>query len=271
MIRKRRKPRTQNIDVHAYLERIGLKQEQPSFAFLKKLIKHHLLAIPFENLDIHYGKKILLDYNAIYKKVVLQGRGGFCYELNGLFFYLLQKLGFTSTVLSAEVYNRKKSEFGRPFDHMFIAVKLDGALFLVDVGFGEGYTQPLKFDLKKSQVDFVSYWKTERKNDDFFYLMRSQDNTSFESVYRFKLNSREIIEFIAMCDYHQVSENSSFKQQKLITILTTTGRKTLTDRKFVLDHLGKKEEISILNEDEFLSKLQEHFGISYEMLYSIEN
>ena len=81
---------TKSMNPRDYLSRINIEAaEEPSYTFLEKLQHHHLANVPFENLDIIRGKKIILDEKLIYEKVVVRSRGGFCYELNGLFCWLL--------------------------------------------------------------------------------------------------------------------------------------------------------------------------------------
>src|SRR5215213_6707253 len=135
------------MDVQAYLRRINYRGElAPTVATLRELHRAHLLAVPFENLDIHLGRAILLDQDALFDKIVTRRRGGFCYELNGLFALLLRELGFEVTLLSAGVA-RAGGGFGPEFDHLTLLVKvpsaeamalyLPSASWLADVGFGD--------------------------------------------------------------------------------------------------------------------------------------
>ena len=97
------------LNVQKYLERISYQGEiQTNLNTLAALHRHHILSIPFENLDIHYGRKIILDLNRIEQKVITHHRGGFCYELNGLFGALLRELGFDVKLLSARVFGNEK-------------------------------------------------------------------------------------------------------------------------------------------------------------------
>jgi N-hydroxyarylamine O-acetyltransferase len=92
------------MDVPAYLSRIGdTGSREPTAATLRRLHRAHMLAVPFENLDTHAGKPIVLDDEALFAKIVGRHRGGFCYELNGLFAALLHRLGFRVAMLSAGV------------------------------------------------------------------------------------------------------------------------------------------------------------------------
>src|SRR6476620_2196832 len=112
-----------SLDAQAYLQRIhfsaalDLAAPQPSSRLLGALHQAHLLLVPFENLSIHYGQPILLEERALYDKIVRRRRGGFCYELNGLFAWLLRQLGFTVTLLSARVA-QADGDFSPEFDHL---------------------------------------------------------------------------------------------------------------------------------------------------------
>src|SRR5690554_4349646 len=142
------------IEIQPYLNRINYKGPLiPNLALLNTLQKNHLLNIPFENLDIHYGVPIELDMDKIFQKVVKKGRGGFCYELNGLFHHLLSAIGFNAKIISARVYDRKKGIYGKEFDHLAIIVMLENKEYLVDVGFGEFTFYPLTIEPGTIQSD----------------------------------------------------------------------------------------------------------------------
>jgi N-hydroxyarylamine O-acetyltransferase len=100
------------MNLNSYLKRIKISQlEKPDLSFLSKLQEQHLLTVPFENLDIHEGKKIVLEENRIFEKIVVNKRGGFCYELNGLFCWLLRSLNFSvSKVDSKKDFKHKLRE-----------------------------------------------------------------------------------------------------------------------------------------------------------------
>lgn len=259
------KPKSIEIDVDAYLKRINCQKESVGVDYLRRLHYQHLLHIPFENLDIHYKNNIILDYKKIFQKVVLQKRGGFCYELNGLFYHLLFHLGFHCHILSAEVYHPKKKAFGKDFDHMLLLVVLDHSEWIVDVGFGTAFHYPKELIINEPQLDFTTYWLLEEE-DKSIILKKSNDNNIFIPVYRFQLIERQPIEFIQMCDYHQSSPESSFTQKKVITRPTEKGKITLTDKELIIGALGVESTTPILNEDEFLVKLREHFHIGIRQL-----
>jgi N-hydroxyarylamine O-acetyltransferase len=140
-----------------YLERIGLELPLPADAeSLRRLQLAHMLHVPFENLDIALGRPIRLGLTTLYDKIVTRRRGGFCYELNGLFAWLLDDLGFEVTYLSASDYHPADNSYGLDFDHLVLLVRCpaDAApqvRWLVDVGWGDTFRIPLRADAEGEQ------------------------------------------------------------------------------------------------------------------------
>lgn len=261
------KPKAPAIDVDAYLSRLKIRRDEPSLPYLRKLHSAHIHQIPFENLDIHYNRKIILDYRKIFKKIILDGRGGFCYELNGLFYHLLDHLGYDCIVISAQMKN--EDGYDKEYGHMAISVRILDQTWLVDVGFGNAFSYPKLLEAGKVQMDYTTYWRFEKDPDENFILQYSFDASIYHTKYLLKLEEKQLIQFMEMCEYHQMSPLSRFTQGKLITIKSTEGRITLTDRKLKITRLGETRESPILNEDEFLSKLDQYFSISYKDLLPV--
>ena len=133
-----------SMDTEGYLERIGYTgPRDPTPELVRRLHRAHLLAVPFENLDIPLGRPIELSVPAFYDKIVRRRRGGFCYELNGLFGWLLRQLGFGVTLLSARVYHL--GEPGPDFEHALLLVEA-GERLIADVGFGDSFIEPLALE-----------------------------------------------------------------------------------------------------------------------------
>ncbi len=113
------------MDVDVYLNRINYTgPRNVSVETLRELHKAHLLSVPFENLDIHLKRPIILDEQKLVAKILAERRGGICYELNGAFCSLLSALGFQVSILSAGVA-RDEGGFDPPFDHMALLVHLE--------------------------------------------------------------------------------------------------------------------------------------------------
>jgi N-hydroxyarylamine O-acetyltransferase len=202
------------IDIDAYLERIGYGgAREPTPEMLRALHRAHLLAAPFENLDIHLGRPIVLDEAALFDKIVRRRRGGFCYELNGLFAALLRALGFEVTLLAAGVA-RQSGGFGPEFDHLTLLVRApqgeaaaDSPPLLADVGFGDSFREPLRLVEGAEQEQDGRAYRVERDGEHWTMLQR--DGAGWEPQYRFTLQPRRLAEYAEMCNYHQTSPDSS--------------------------------------------------------------
>src|SRR5215204_5389972 len=159
------------LDTKAYLERINYSGPlEPTAETLRRLQLAHLLAVPFENLSIRAGEPIVLDDEALFEKVVGRRRGGFCYELNGLFAALLRALGFQVTLLSAGVA-RADGTFGPDFDHMALLVTLEDR-WLADVGFGDSFRDPLRLDERGEQPEGPRAFRIDQDGGHLLLLLR---------------------------------------------------------------------------------------------------
>jgi N-hydroxyarylamine O-acetyltransferase len=243
-----------------YLRRIKIENEiAPTLESLKLLQRRHLLHVPFENLDIHWARPIDLDRERFYEKIVGEKRGGFCYELNGLFCELLSEIGFPSVMVSAKV-SLGRGKFGAEFDHMAILTRIDEKEYLVDVGFGDFIDEPLEFVLDVEQTDRNGVY-TVRRYDENYYEVAKKDGEEWKSEYIFTTTPRRLDEFSDMCRYQQTSPESHFTKGKVCSLMTDGGRKTLTDKKFIETVNGRKNEIDVNSEEEFNRILAQHFQI----------
>ena len=244
-----------------YLQRVGAERFNfvPNLENLKYLQRQHLLNIPFENLDIHWKKPIDLKGESLYRKIVEDKRGGFCYELNGLFFDLLQKAGYESKRISARVSDGK-GNFGQEFDHLAIITRIEGEDFLVDVGFGDFIAEPIKFVLDEEQTDANGTFLIKKFDEKYFEVVKKNEE-SFVSQYIFTLQERDVSEFEDMCLFHQTSPDSHFTHNKICSLMLVNGRKTLTDKKFITTKATQKDEVAINSEEEFNEILEKEFEI----------
>ena len=248
------------MDTKAYLERIGYcGGTRPNFDVLRRLTRKHLLSIPFENLDLHLDRPIILSEKAFYDKIIREHRGGFCYELNGLFATLLDELGFKVSMLSARVA-RKGGGFSPNFDHMTLLVQLEHP-WLVDVGFGDSFTEPKRLDMSGPQADRGKQYRFTRRDGWTLLSWRPKGYGDWEPQYLFSLRPRKLEEFIPRCRWQQTSPRSHFKKGRICTRLTSNGRLSLTDTKFIVTRGGRRSERPVKDPEEFAMLLRRHFGI----------
>lgn len=244
------------MDIQRYLERIHYHGPlEPTLQTLRALHEAHLLAVPFENLDIHLGKAIVLDEVSLWAKIVEHKRGGFCYELNGLFALLLRALGFSVDMLSAAVTNSTDG-FGPEFDHLTLLVHLEEN-WLADVGFGEAFRQPLLLQATITQRQAIGSYKLEREGESWLYQEWDGD---WKPAYRFTLQPHDLSDFTAMCHYQQTSPESHFTQKRVCSLATRSGRITLSDQRLITTIDGERTE-HLLTDEEYQIVLAEQFGI----------
>jgi N-hydroxyarylamine O-acetyltransferase len=207
-----------------YLARLRLDR-RPVFDVdgFRELHRAHLVHVAFENLDIHLGRPISLDRDDVLAKIVTHGRGGFCYELNSSFAWLLAELGLRVELLQAQVYG-DDGALSPPFDHLALRVALDGERYLADVGFGTNFTYPLRLDAPGPQADPVGAFELRpapgegSEGADAWDMLQDGRPT-----YRLDGRPRAIDEFVPMCTYHQTSPDSHFTQGPVCTRLRPDG------------------------------------------------
>ena len=263
------------IDVERYLDRISYNgSRQPTLETLRQLHRAHLLTVPFENLDIALDRPIVLDAGALFAKIVERRRGGFCYELNGLFAALLRALGFRVTLLSGGFFRSHGEDgtvFGPEFDHLALRVDLQQP-WLADVS---TFLYPLRFDTADEQESkepdapsiqplTKDVWHDRYRilPDDEHQILQQRDWANvWQDRFRFTLVPRRLSDFDAMCRYHQTAPESIFLQHRTCTRVTATGRVTIADLRLLITEGGERRETDLADEASRTAALREYCGI----------
>ncbi|MGH2429705.1 MAG: arylamine N-acetyltransferase family protein [Candidatus Limnocylindria bacterium] len=244
----------------AYLRRIGyngpLRRDAETLAALQRA---HLLAVPFDALDCHFGVPVSLDPAAVYAKVVDRKRGGFCYELNGLFAWLLHELGFRVTRLAARPFTRE-GELAPPFAHLTLMVEIDNRRWLVDVGFGYWSLAPLDLDDSGQQAD----------GDRRFIVQPDGAGMLAEEVgvlrrrigYRFTLEPRRLEDFAAQCQAYATAVDSPFVVRGPLSQALPDGWVTVTREELIGSRGGVILDRPIRDEADWRATLREQFGLN---------
>lgn len=268
------------MNINAYLKRINYDGSlAPTATTLRALQVAHLLTVPFENLSIHAGEPIVLNDEALFEKIVTRRRGGFCYECNGLFAALLRRLRFDVDMMSAEVANADGT-FSDPFDHMTLLVKLEQR-WLVDVGFGDSFLEPLLLDQREQQEQGTSAYRIETAGD-YFVLARREKvsnhkpkrqshEANWKAQYRFTLQPYGYADFAGMCRYHQTSPQSHFTRGRIcsrategggrISLSATRGGEPRDMRLISTSRHGEGTEKILQSFEEYNEALRLHFGV----------
>jgi len=227
---------------------------------LRRLHKKHLLSVPFENLDIHLGRPIILSEDAFYEKIIRHHRGGFCYELNGSFAALLTWLGFKVTMHSARIAS-ESGGFSPEFDHMTLLVGLKDP-WLVDVGFGDSFAEPKRLSYSGPQSDNRRIYRITRRPRGRLLSRWNAEKRLWEPQYMFSLRPRKLEDFARRSRYQETSPNSHFKKGRLCTLLTRNGRVTLTDTKLIVTRGRRRSERPVRGREEFDRLLRKWFGMN---------
>lgn len=243
------------LSLDAYLSRIQYTGPRTVTAdTLRQLHRAHLLAIPYENLDIHLGRPLTLDLTHIYQKLVEEQRGGWCYEMNGLFAWALGELGFTVSLLGSSVGETAQGPAG-DLDHLILRVDL-AEPWLADVGFGNGILEPLPLAPGYYQQGFLTF-QMEQQGDNWYFHNYPEGGKG----YGFTLLPRQLPGFAVRCHELQTSPESGFVRTTVCHRFTPTGVVSL--RGAVLKEMTAagtvEEEITTL--PRYRTVLAETFGL----------
>lgn len=245
-----------------YLKRFKASTQQENYLQnLTELQSLHMQNIPFENLDVIRQVPIYLNIESIYDKIVNQHRGGYCYELNGLFHWLLNELGFNAKLISATV-QKPDGEWTKADTHAAILVELD-TLYLVDAGFGDSTISPIPLGGER-HTDHSGTYRVEQIDEVYYDLIRENGDTE-KVLYRFSTEEKQLADFHEGCVFNQVSKDSPFTHDDLATRATENGRITLSGSQLTRSENGDKKKTE-LSAAEKRKVLKEEFGIDQDAL-----
>ncbi len=215
------------LNLTTYLSRIGLPApEQPTLQALADLHQAHVLAIPFENLDIQLGRPISLDLAAIEAKLVQGGRGGYCFEQNTLFRAALESVGFAVEAFEARV--RLGTDQVLPRTHMLLQVRVEGRDWLCDVGFGGG--GPLRPVPMDGEPVTAGRWTFRVRLEGSLRVLQSLAGETWMDLYAFLPEPRPDVDF-EMGNWY----TSSFPKSRFL--VTLTAQRTTLEARYILRNL----------------------------------
>jgi N-hydroxyarylamine O-acetyltransferase len=255
------------MDPDRYLARLSVDPgdaADPTYRTLARLHRAHVTSVPFETLSITgdpyggpAGEGVDLSIPALYEKLVERNRGGFCFELNGLFGWLLAELGFDVTRVAA----RMVSDLELPANHHPLLVTLDRT-YVVDVGMGAPMLRepvPLGGSVGPDEAG-VSWRVAGSDRPDADYRLRYREGDDWEDRYVFDETPRDLRYFAATCDYLQSAPESGFTGDPVVVRPTPDGHAKLKPTAFSRTR-GGETEVRSVDEAEYRRLLREEFGI----------
>lgn len=247
------------MDLKRYLRRIGFGGPvRPDLATLQALHRAHLLAIPYENLDVQLGRPVTLARPQIYEKIVESRRGGWCFEMNGLFGWALSEIGFRMTRATGAV---RRDLMGDAFigNHLVLRVDLDVGTYLADVGFGDGPHDPIRVEPGPFRAHGFDF-RLEKADGKWWRLFNHPHGGA--PSFDFMLDEADETVLAERCRFLQTSEQSPFVQNAVCQRHTQSGLTILRGR--VLRHItgqGNTDERLLESADAFVSVLADEFDL----------
>lgn len=253
-------PRLTNLSL--YLQRLGFDAPPaPTLQTLRQLQLRHTSAFPFENLTTLSGEPVLVDLPSIEQKVLHEGRGGYCYELNNLFLALLQALGFDARGISGRVVMGQPEGAWTARTHRLSLVTLEGVRYITDVGFGGMVpTAPLLLDTPDEQLTPHEPYRIEQHDDG--YTLCANVTGDWRAMYVFDLQRQEDIDYTLGNWYVSTHPDSPFVQKLMVARTGEGWRRTLNNGSFAIHRIGSESERRrVADVDELVALLQSEFGI----------
>lgn len=249
----------ENFSLPAYLERIAYRGEaRADLPTLFSLMRHQLFAVPFENLDVQAGKIISLVPEDIVDKIVWRRRGGYCYEVNGIFSMALQALGISYRYVAARpmFYPAR-----RPRTHMAIIATVEGVDWLCDLGFGSyGLRAPIRIDRFDVEVpqDHDTYMLGQSEVGEI--VLQAKVEGEWTKQYGFDLSRQEWVDFAPANYMNSTHPEAIFVKQYVVVLHTEAGRKILSGDTFKVVENGVTTKSEVAPQDR-AALLAQEFGL----------
>lgn len=246
--------------VHQYLNRIGYQGPvEATRDVLFQLQRQHLLTVPYENMDILLGVRLSLEIDDLYDKIVVRGRGGYCFEVNALFGWLLEQIGFPVEHYFGRFVRGEPSLPMRR--HHVLVTAVDGARYVCDVGVGiaiprtpiqlaQGIVQQQEFGTYKVESDPV-----------LGHVIYSLEKRGWEWLYAFTEEPQLPVDFVQPTFFCEYAPESIFNKEPMIAIRTEKGRKTIDGHVLKVFSPDGVFVTELAGEAALHDALKEHFGI----------
>jgi N-hydroxyarylamine O-acetyltransferase len=250
------------LDLDTYLKRLGYSSAPPpTLETLRELQLRHSAEFPFETLSTMLHAPVPVDPPAVQDKLLRQGRGGYCFELNQLFLLLLQALDFEARGLTGRVVMGGPEDAQTARTHMLVMVTLEGLRYIADVGFGGMVpTGPLLLDSEAEQATPHEPYRLTLI--DGTYTLRALVTGSWRAMYVFDLQAAADIDYTVGNWYVSTHPDSPFLGQLLVARTGHRLRKTLNNGSFAIHRLGEaSERVQLRDVDAVLEVLRDEFAI----------
>lgn len=247
------------MEVDAYLDRIAYSGPmRKDLATLTALHRAHLRAIPYENLDVQLGRPVTTEVATIFDKIVRRRRGGWCYEMNGLFGWVLAELGFRVTRSAAGVMRelRGNDSIG---NHLVLKVEMEEGTFLADVGFGDGPIDPI-FVISGPFVSHGFEFALSKTDDGWWRLHNHKSGGA--ASFDFNMAAADEDHLAQRCFWLQSSPESPFVQNAVLQRHVDDGLWMMRGRVLRKVAPAAQKDYLVESAPEYVGVLSEVFGLN---------
>lgn len=258
-------------DLEKYFERIHFfGTPELSMETLKRIHQLHPKYIPFENIDSYTGKVPSLNVDDVFRKLVIESRGGYCYEQNLLLSEVLKTLGFNVKLqLGRVVWGRQEDSIAAQ-THLLLIVDFDGDQYVVDCGFGTAtLTAPVLLNEEEQQQTPNGMFKVSHKEETYTLWMWKEQ---WLPVYRFTPEHVESVDLDISNWYLSTHPDSHFKNRLILSKVDENARYTYTDHVLnIRTRDGEKESITIENDIQLYEILINTFGLKENAIEALKS
>jgi len=250
------------MNLQAYLDRIGFVGEaQADVDTLRDLHHRHLNSVSYENLSIQLGEPVGLSPADSYAKIVEGGRGGWCYEMNGLLGWALEEIGFDVMRMAAGVLRSVRGDWSIG-NHLALAVHLEDGPWLADVGFGDGLREPVP--LREGPIEQAGLqYRLELLDDEHWRLHNHAHGGAADFDFRYERAEESQLE--ELCTWLQTAEDSGFVQTLICQRFTPHTIEVLRGRVRRTVTLDGKREWVLSDADELQREVHNTFQLDAEV------
>jgi N-hydroxyarylamine O-acetyltransferase len=247
------------LDLDAYLARIGWQGSlEPTLETLTGLTRAHITRIPFENVDVLLGRGIRIDLDSIVAKIIVAGRGGYCFEHGTLFQAVLDRLGFRTVAHAARVVvivPRHQS----PRTHMFLTVEIGRDRFVVDPGFG-GHTTLVPVPLRDGGEARDGADRHRMVLHEGEWVLEAEVDGTMMPLWTATLDPQLPVDFELANHWVSTAAGSPFVNRLMLRALTPGGRTSVMNRDVTVLREGNTEKYQLADRHALRTLLGEHFG-----------
>jgi N-hydroxyarylamine O-acetyltransferase len=242
-----------------YLKALNLECRKPDLAFLNEITRRHAARFAFSSVGPMLGNDLPLDVESLYQRIIVNRRGGYCFEQNGFLFEMLQELGFeVSLYLGRVIYNQ---DIHPGLTHRITLVKIDGDRYIADVGFGPlGPQHPVSMSGKGSHESFRVFRIEERHPGEFH--MQTLKDGEYYSLYKFELARYGPADCEVGHFYSHKHPGATFVNHLVVSKIMDNEVRSLRNHAFWIITAAGEKKFSISDSAQLKIILDTRFGIN---------